>query len=367
MIPTGTMPGSDRLPGGRRGDEAPEPGGRLIVRGTADGSPSLWSEAFGEGFHCGAGALAEARTKYVRSAQLERYAAGRLLRVVDVGVGLGYNSAALHEAALERGLRLQWWGLELDARPLALALAQPSFRKLWRAPTLDLLEQLRKHGRWQQPHTGEGRWLLGDARRRLPELLASAAGSCDLVLLDAFSPGRCPQLWTLEVLTSLAALLKPRGRLLTYCSAAAVRQGLRLAGLQLASICDEEPGAEAAAIEPQAMPTGTAPARTRRTWSLGTAASHAALPCDGPLRPLTAMEREHLTTRAAEPYRDPGGCADAATILAARRQAQVCGGGTSTSAWRRRWGLEPGLSPAEPAPGRASAPPPAPAAPPDVG
>jgi tRNA U34 5-methylaminomethyl-2-thiouridine-forming methyltransferase MnmC len=52
------------------------------------------------------------------------------------------------------------------------------------------------------------------------------------------------------------------------------------------------------------------------------------------------MELEHLHTRAAEPYRDPSGQATAAAILAARQQVQATSDASSTSAWRRRWGLE---------------------------
>lgn len=306
------------------------PGGDgLRLRVTADGSPSLWSERFGEGFHSSQGALAEARSKFVQPAQLERFAPGRLLRVVDVGVGLGYNSAALLEAARSRGLRLQWWGLENDPRPLAWALAEPGYRSLWQPATLRLLEQLRDHGQWHGGDPGggndpgcEGRWLPGDARHRLPQLLQELAGCCDLILHDAFSPGRCPELWSLEFLQGLARLLAPHGRLLTYCSAAAVRQGLRLAGLELAAIQE---------LIPAAVPAGA--------WSLGTAASPEPLPQAGPLRELSSLEWEHLASRAAEPYRDPHGTAAAAEILAARRQAQASSAAESSSAWRRRWGL----------------------------
>jgi tRNA U34 5-methylaminomethyl-2-thiouridine-forming methyltransferase MnmC len=155
-------------------------------------------------------------------------------------------------------------------------------------------------------------------------------GACDLVLLDPFSPRRCPQLWSEEFLTQLAALLAPRGRLLTYCSAAAVRRSLQRAGLELAAITGR-PGA------------GPGPS----AWSRGTAASpsplllsHGEHWADGAaLRPLSAMERGHLLTRAAEPYRDPGGEATAAAILAARERAQAGSAATATSAWRRRWGL----------------------------
>ncbi|MFM2080322.1 MAG: hypothetical protein RLZZ219_1004 [Cyanobacteriota bacterium] len=303
---------------------------RLEPRRTADGSLTLWSERFGECFHSALGAHAEAISKYVRPAQLERFAAADHLVVLDLCVGLGYNSAALMDAAAERGLRIRWLGLELDPRPLEIALADAGYRGLWRTRTLAALQQLSSQGAWHQPELGSGRWWLGDARRTLPGLMERYAGAVDLVLHDAFSPQHCPELWSLELLAQLAGLLKPQGRLLTYCSAAAVRRGLELAGLELASISAPE-------LED-----------AWRHWSGGTAASPAPLAprengstgTDAVLRPLSAMEREHLLTRAAEPYRDPAGSADAATLRAEREERQRLHGGESTSGWRRRWGLD---------------------------
>jgi tRNA U34 5-methylaminomethyl-2-thiouridine-forming methyltransferase MnmC len=297
-------------------------GDALQPRLTADGSLSLWSERFGEAFHSGLGAHTEAIDKFVAPAQLERFPPGSRLRVLDLCVGLGYNSAALLEAAQRRQLALEWIGLELDPRPLALALADAGFRRQWQPSTLTALEQLQREGRWSSGGS-EGLWHLGDARQQLAPVLQQWAGQCDLVLHDAFSPGRCPELWTVELLSGLAGLLKPQGRLLTYCAAAAVRRALELAGLELASIA--------------------AGADTPRLWSAGTAASPAPWPEPGSgslLRPLSPMEREHLLTRAAEPYRDPSGTATAAAIQAERAQRQQRGSALSTSAWRRRWGLD---------------------------
>ena len=301
----------------------PEPSGRLEPRRTADGSLTLWSEQFGECFHSGAGAHAEAGQKFVAPAELERFAPGQRLRVLELCVGLGYNTAALLEAAEARGLQLEWLGLELDPRPLQLALGDAGFRALWQAETLPILEQLHAQGTWRSSRGSSGGWRLGDARQQLPALPAPWIGQCDLVLHDAFSPGHCPELWSLEMLTALARLLRPQGRLLTYCSAAAVRHGLELAGLQLASIRGHATGAAASG------------------WSLGTAASPSPLHSPSPvLRPLTAMEREHLLTRAAEPYRDPSGAASAAAIRSERARRQQEHPGESSSAWRRRWQLQ---------------------------
>ena len=369
-------------------------GDALQPRATADGSLTLWSERFGEAFHSGLGAHAEAIGKFVLPAQLERFAAGTRLRVVDLCVGLGYNSAALLEAAEERGLRIDWIGLELDPRPLALALKDPGFRGLWRPSTLTALEQLHQQGHWRSPrgasrgaNAGErtgtsevkdngndngsdggrswgsgGSWFLGDARAQLGPVLERWEGQCDLVLHDAFSPGHCPELWTVEFLGALARLLKPDGRLLTYCAAAAVRQALQLAGLELNSIAGPIGSGETGEANGS---NGAAPGANgdpHRIWCAGTAASPSPFPttddgrdgdggdsdCDAShssqergavLRPLSAMERDHLLSRAGEPYRDPDGNADAATIRSRRAERQRLHPGESTSAWRRRWGL----------------------------
>lgn len=308
----------------------------LRVRTTGDGSFSLFSDRFGEGFHSAAGALSEARNIFVGPAQLERFAPGTTLVVLDVCVGTGSNTAALLEACTDRGLMLLWRGLELEPPPLRLALSDPGFCTQWRPEILDPLRQVEARGGWTSP-LGEGQLLWGDARGQLPSLIGELAGQVDLVLMDAFSPRRCPELWTLEFLGGLAALLKPSGRLLTYCCAAAVRAALRQLGLKLAAICG-----------------------CQQRWSGGTVASPGpllavglgvdlsdpdALPAEvnNWLRPLSPMEREHLATHAAVPYRDPTGQAPAALILDERewrqRELQLAGQLEPTSAWRRRWGL----------------------------
>jgi tRNA U34 5-methylaminomethyl-2-thiouridine-forming methyltransferase MnmC len=235
---------------------------------------------------------------------------------VDVGVGTGSNSAALLEAVADAGLELEWWGLELDREPLRLALADAGFRGQWQPRALQRLQEL----------CNGAQMLWGDARARLPQLLDQRRGQIDLVLMDAFSPSRCPQLWTLEFLSGLADLLQPQGRLLTYCSAAAIRNALRQAGLQLASIT---------------APSGLL--KQTSDWSGGTAASPSPLDGDPQLRPLSLMEEEHLRTNAAEPYRDPSGCTERAEILRQRQRAQALAmaSGTveGTGAWRRRWGV----------------------------
>ncbi|WP_411875424.1 MnmC family methyltransferase, partial [Vulcanococcus limneticus] len=222
----------------------------LTIRQGADGSFSLWSPRFAEGFHSRRGALREARETFLAPSQLERFSPGQRLTVVEVCVGTGTTLAALIEACTAAGLELEWWGLELDPAPLQLALAEPAFRSQWHPQTLKTLETLSERGCWQQgcwqQGAGSGRMLWGDARQTLPHLLEQRRGQVDLIWHDAFSPQHCPQLWTVEFLGSLAELLADGGRWISYCSAAAVREGLRLANLNVVALAAEAEGVEGA-------------------------------------------------------------------------------------------------------------------------
>ena len=302
----------------------------LSPRITADGSFSLYSSRFGEAFHSAAGAAREARDTFVCPAELNRFAPGTTVVVVDVCVGTGSNSAALLEAAADRGLRLQWRGLELDPAPLLLALADGGFAGQWRPEALEPLQQLATSGQWCTA-LGAGRLLWGDARQQVNGLYQELPGQVDLVLHDAFSPRHCPELWTVEFLGALVHLLKPDGRLLTYCSAAALRAALLQLGLQLAAISSAD----------ERWSGGTAASWQPLVATASAAAEQGLRPV---LRPLSAMEQEHLRTNAALAYHDPSGQAAAAQILAAREQQQraaaASGALEPTSAWRRRWALQ---------------------------
>jgi len=298
----------------------------LQIRQGDDGSFSLWSGGFAEGFHSRRGALREARETFVLPSELQRFRPGRQLRVVEVCVGTGTNLAALLEACASAGLGLEWWGSALDPAPLQLPLDQPEFRGQWQAQALVNLEELSRRGRWQNP-LSSGRMLWGDARRTLPQLLEQRRNQVDLVWHDAFSPQHCPQLWTVDFLSQLIALLTPEGRWISYCSAAAVRQALVLEGLTLAALVSQP-------LRSQQQPT----------WSGGTIASHQVLDLSTLWRPLSTMEMEHLNCSAGEPYRDSSGLKNAAAILEQRREAQAAalarGERGTSSAWRKRWGVK---------------------------
>ena len=292
----------------------------LIPVITRDGSLTLKSKYYGETFHCTKGAKKEAFDKFIRPSELERFSDGSKLRVLDVCAGLGYNLGCLNEVIRPRvHIKLDYWGIEIDKRPLRIAISNHSFRKFWSRSTLEILENVYLNGDWRD-NTFNGKIIWADARETLQK--NEFKEQFDLIYLDAFSPSVCPTLWTEEFIQKLSGLLKSNGRIITFCRAAAVRQSLKNAGLQIFSIPVEPP--------------------ERDAWSNGTVAIASSSPKEGipssiRWKELSKMEKEHLETKASIPYRDPTGKSNITEINDLRKSEQSLSGLESTTAWRKRW------------------------------
>ncbi len=295
------------------------PLGVLTPITTKDGSFSLRSNNYKESFHDRDGALREAKEKFLNPAQIDCYKRKPNLNILDVCIGMGYNTGCLIEKLVNSSLQLNWWGLEIDKRPLKIALENKNFRETWSPNVLNILLSLNSQGKWKA-NESQGEVFWGDARDKIKSIPKDIL--LDVILLDAFSPQKCPELWTEEFLTSLSNRLALGGRIVTYCTSAAVRASLKKAGLKLRSIQLTD--------------------STKTTWSNGTIAirdDHNQKLSEQNIqyRALSLMEEEHLLTCAAVPYRDPHQNRSPETILKRRRIEQHHCKLESTSSWRKRW------------------------------
>lgn len=286
-----------------------------IPQRTDDGSFTFFSDEFGETFHSRQGARNEAFQKFAIATDLMHKAKRSSLRLLDVCYGLGYNTAAALETIgrVNPTCRVEGVGLEIDATVPAAAIAPPLIES-WSAPTQAILQAIAQ----THVYTGDRvtvRLLIGDARQTIQPLVQSGF-KADAIFFDPFSPRRCPQLWTVEFFAMVARCLAPDGKLATYSRSASVRAAMLEAGLCIGTI---PLSSDHAAHE----------------WSQGTVAALTA----ETLIPLSPMEREHLQTRAAIPYRDPT-LEDTAEAIAQRHDhEQQHAAVESTSSWRRRWGI----------------------------
>ena len=291
----------------------------LKTQTTKDGSLSLYSLNYEEGFHDTDGALKESIHKYLLPAQLDQFSNTEKIIILDVCMGLGYNSACILEELLQSNHKIEWHGLEIDQRPLNIGLNEKKFQELWSPKVLNFLNCLKESEKWEEGfNKGTIHW--GDARQKLYEIKNSLR--FDLILLDPFSPQKCPELWSEQFISLLSAKLSLDGRLITYSSAASVRASLRKAGLKIYSII---PSSE-----------------DQRKWSAGTVAMKKKLDQqfiskDCQIKNLSTREVEHLATRSSIPYRDPTGRGNSKEIISTREIEQSKSQLINTSSWRKRW------------------------------
>jgi len=289
------------------------------IHTTKDGSLSLYSLSYKEGFHDKDGALQESIYKYLLPAQLEQFSTTEKIVILDVCMGLGYNTGCILEKLFQNNIKIEWHGLEIDQRPLNIALNEKIFQKIWSPKVLNFFNCINKSGKWTEG-LNEGNIHWGDARQKIYEIQDSLR--FDLILLDPFSPQKCPELWSEEFISLLTQRLSFDGRLITYSSAASIRASLKRTGLKIYSI--------APSIQKQ------------NKWSLGTVAMKKKLEqhfisknCQ--FKDLSPREVEHLSTRSSIPYRDPTGKGNSKEIISTRELEQSKSQLMNTSSWRKRW------------------------------
>lgn len=77
-----------------------------------------------------------------------------------------------------------------------------------------------------------------DARK----VLLEDSNSYNLIFLDAFTPSKCPCLWSFDFFKQLYVHLEPDGMLLTYSSSASIRGAMIAAGFFIGQIYNERTG-----------------------------------------------------------------------------------------------------------------------------
>ncbi|MDH5579082.1 MAG: bifunctional tRNA (5-methylaminomethyl-2-thiouridine)(34)-methyltransferase MnmD/FAD-dependent 5-carboxymethylaminomethyl-2-thiouridine(34) oxidoreductase MnmC [Betaproteobacteria bacterium] len=199
----------------------------------AEGTP--YSREFDDLYHSADGGAAQAHHVFLGGNGLpERWRGARRFTILETGFGFGLSFLATWDAWREdaaRPARLHYVSVEkhpfttqdlavLHAPHAEFAALSEELRSAWPllVPGLHRLE------------FENGRVVLtlafGDAAALVPQLRLAA----DAIYLDGFAPAKNPDLWSSELLKSVARLAAPGATAATWSVAAEVRSGLRAAG-----------------------------------------------------------------------------------------------------------------------------------------
>ncbi len=194
---------------------------------TSDGSLTLINKFYGEPYHSQtAGAIRESLYKFIYPSKiLEKARKEEIIRILDVGFGLGYNIAIAlkHIWEINPNVKVEIVSLEKDVKKDIPLLPEPykEFHKLVLSAIPEYEDEKLKL-----------RVFLGDARKEIRKLTNFKANA---VFHDAFSPYKNPELWTYEFLKLIKENIDPYGYWVSYSSALCVRKALFLLGFQVGS------------------------------------------------------------------------------------------------------------------------------------
>lgn len=193
---------------------------------TKDLSVTFHNERFDESYKCLGGAASESKIKFVGPARIAELAKKGSIRILDVCFGLGYNSAAAIDAALESNpdCKLEIIGLENDPEVVGIIQQIDAPFKHY-----GIIKRLSANNLEFCDKNVKIKIMLDDARKSVNGLKEQF----DAVFFDPFSPKKCPELWTLEFFDDIKKVMRKGAVLATYSCATHVRNKLHSLGFNV--------------------------------------------------------------------------------------------------------------------------------------
>ncbi len=194
-----------------------------VVR-TKDGSFTCINEKYGEPYHSiTAGAVRECYEKFILpSGILEKAKYLREINILDIGFGLGYNSAIAiyHLKRVNPDIRINIRAFDIEVPSFI-----PDLPDEYRNVHKEIINSLPEYRKGYV----EVKLILGDVREKLPDV----DEFFDVVFHDAFSPFRNPEMWTLDFLKVVYDKMQKEAVWVSYTSALCVRKALIDLGLSV--------------------------------------------------------------------------------------------------------------------------------------
>lgn len=199
---------------------------------TADGSWTLWSEAFDENCHSLSGASLETKHNYIEATKVkEKYSQLQVLSILEVGFATGQGATLTYEALFPHASNhfVRFISLEIDEELVKWAINHSSKD----GPVSRLLKSSKDgiNSYRFSDSAFELIVIIGDARQtvvQIPSVLDDH--KIDAIYQDPFSPKKNRNLWTVEWFRELSTISSQTVILSTYSASSAVRKSLIEAG-----------------------------------------------------------------------------------------------------------------------------------------
>ncbi len=204
---------------------------------TKDGSHTLFNAQINESYHSTNGALQESLHVFIEAglkAQLEKNVNNRI-QILELGFGTGLNAILSYIECNKQQVDCDYTGIE--AFPLDLPLIEQLNYSDWmNEDEKDIFNQIHT-SEWNKKNDLNTQFSLQKFHSKIEDIakhpLSKTTNHFDLVYMDAFDPAKQPELWTVEIFSTLYQIMKDGASLLTYSSKGDVKRAMRAAGFKV--------------------------------------------------------------------------------------------------------------------------------------
>lgn len=198
---------------------------KLII--TSDGSHTIYVPELNEHYHSVHGAIQESEFIFIKTG-FESCRADKV-NIFEVGFGTGLNAFLTAMKSQSDNREVNYTAIEkfpLEESMVSL-LNYPQFEGEAGMEIFDLIHRLPWNHRARICRNFNLMKINGDITNY------SIPGTYNLIYFDAFSPDKQPEIWSREVLESIAAVTEKDGIFVTYSAKGEVRRNLSACGFEV--------------------------------------------------------------------------------------------------------------------------------------
>ena len=194
----------------------------LQIIKTADGSPTLKSEKFGQTYHSIHGAVAESQYVFIENGLAK--VNNNPVSVLEIGFGTGLNALLTFKFAKENNLKIFYDTIEKypvnHEVTKELNYTDDSFLQ-------DIFQKLHSC-EWNKPAEISDNFILTKYYEDLTKI--NLIKKYNIIYFDAFSYDAQPEMWSVEIFKKLYSACETGCLLVTYSAKGIVKNNLREAG-----------------------------------------------------------------------------------------------------------------------------------------
>jgi tRNA U34 5-methylaminomethyl-2-thiouridine-forming methyltransferase MnmC len=198
-----------------------------VIKLTSDGSHTLYVPSLDEHYHSHFGAVTESSHIFINAGLATIHSES--VTILEVGFGTGLNALLTALYASEHRKKVKYTSLE--KYPLAAStVSKLNYGTVAGEGSMELFGAIHA-APWDIPYSITEWFTLN---KTVTDLTAEdPEGLFDLVFFDAFGPDKQPEMWSMEVMSKIAAVMHAGSVFVTYSAKGSLKRMLRTLGMEV--------------------------------------------------------------------------------------------------------------------------------------